>query len=70
MRQIATASSSPGTAATTNGARQLPRACTIGPTVKKASITPSGRASMNSEIARARVADGNRSPIRELAVGA
>ncbi len=61
---------SPGTAAIRKGARQLSKAWTMAPMVKKASSNPSGRPSMKMPMARARLCAGNRSPISELAAGA
>ena len=70
IKKMNTASSKPGSAAIKKGARQLPKASTIAPTVKNASSRPSGKPSMNMPMARARLCAGNRSPSSELAAGA
>ena len=69
MNRAATASTSPGTPATKNAAGQ-PWCSATAPLTKKLSANPSGRPSMNTDIARARRSAGTRSPISELAAGA
>ncbi|MNP14054.1 hypothetical protein D3C76_1063640 [compost metagenome] len=70
MKNMNSARIRPGTAAMKKGARQLSKAVTMLPMVKKASTSPRGRPSMKTPMARARLCAGKRSPISELAAGA
>src|SRR5262249_56364056 len=56
--------------AATETAGGRPRCSATGPLTKKLSANPSGRPSMNNDLARARRSAGTRSPISELATGA
>ena len=60
----------PGIAAAKNGARQLPKASTIGPTVKNARTSPTGRPNIKTPIALERFSALYKSPIIDVAVGA